>query len=75
MRFQCTNTDCGNEHAVDSYTMSVRDGEVRYKNGSDDLIDLCPQCGSRCKEIRVFKGFATMRGGVDTGNGGKSNAR
>ena len=76
MRFKCINPDCQAEHTVQSYNIkATNSGGIRMVDDSGDPVDICRECNSKCEEIRVFKGFATMRGGKDSGNGGKSNAR
>ena len=73
MIFKCHN--CGLTREEDQTKMVVRDG-IRYTTADGkDYLDECPKCLSRCEAASTKEGLATRRGGVDSGNGGKSNAR
>ncbi len=66
MNFECTK--CDHKHNEVSTTMRVRDGEIRYYNSTDDPADICPECGSRCKETTKKKGVPGMTF-TDSGTG------
>lgn len=66
MNFECN--DCGNTHNETSTTMRVREGEIRYYTGTDDPADVCPKCGSRCKETTKKTGVPGMSF-YDSGSG------
>ena len=68
MTFECN--DCGNIHTESVTTMRVRNGEVRWFNGSDDIIDICPKCGGRCKETTKREGTPSLSF-TDSGTGKK----
>lgn len=68
MTFEC-NT-CQNVHTESSTTMRVRDGEVRFFNGSDDPVDICPKCGGRCTETTKKEGVPNLSF-TDSGTGRK----
>lgn len=68
MRFECTSEACGNVHEESQTTMRVKDGEIRYYNGTDDPIDICPKCGGRCTETTKKEGLPQMKF-FDNGSG------
>ena len=74
MTFTCPN--CGSVRQETTTRTLVRNGELREMDAlGATYLDECQECGTRCKKTSDYEGMATRRGGCDTGNGGKSNAR
>ena len=67
--FKCTC--CGHEHSFEGVTtIRVRGSRVRLFDDSENPVDICPECGSICEEIKTNKGLCVSWAKTDNGTVG-----